>query len=236
MRLPGMIHFFGPDGAGKSTQVKMLIDRLRIYEPKVRKCWVRSPHTLAFLLWRVFIKIGFYRVICNPFGMEVKLPGVNRSRLLRQFWAIIEFFSVLPLVMRIRFSMWRGYKFIAERFILDTVTTVAFFIGNIDFLKSRTSKLFFLLIPRDTVFIFLDSNYETIFRRRASLLGSNNNNREKRGYGSVPKIAVEPREFIDFQRKAYKVLAKNFNAFEIDTSTSSIDDTLHSILEYLRVC
>jgi len=55
-----------------------------------------------------------------------------------------------------------------------------------------------------------------------------------RVYGTVPKSAVEPREFIDFQRVAYKALAKSFNAFAIDTSRNSVRETSDMILEYLQ--
>jgi len=230
---PSLIHFFGPDGAGKSTQVEILIRNVRRVEARVRKCWVRSPHTLAFLLWRLFVKIGFYRGVRNVFGVEIRLPAVDRSRMLRLFWELIEFFSVLPLVIRIRFLMWRGYKFVAERYLLDSVATVAFFVNDMGFLRSRVARLFLMLIPRDAVFIFLDSDFETIFRRRAPVFGCSYN--EKGGvYGKVPKSAVEPREFIDFQRVTYKVLAKSFNAFAIDTSKTSVKETSDMILEYLR--
>lgn len=231
-RVPKLIHFFGPDGAGKSTQVEILMRNILKTNPQVRKCWVRSPHTLAFLLWRLFVKIGFYRGIRNVFGSEIRLPAVNRNGTLRLFWTLLEFISILPLLIRIRFLMWKGYKFIAERYLLDSIVTVAFFIDDINFLKSRVAKLFFLFIPRDTVFIFLDSDFETVFRRRAPIFG-HNQAAKGRVYGAVPKSAVEPREFIDFQRKAYKILAKSFNAFVIDTSISPIEETSKALLEHL---
>ena len=230
---PPLIHFFGPDGSGKSTQVELLVDFLQNRGIRVKKCWVRSPHTLAFLLWRLFVKIGFYRGVRNAFGVEIRLPAVDRSRALCLFWALIEFFSVLPLVIRIRFLMWRGCKFVAERYLLDSVATVAFFVNDISFLRSRVARLFLMFIPKDTVFIFLDSDFETIFRRRAPMFGCGHIEKG-RVYGTVPKSAVEPREFIDFQRVAYKALAKSFNAFAIDTSRNSVRETSDMILEYLQ--
>lgn len=235
MPLPSMIHFFGPDGAGKSTQAELLIENIRKQEPRVRKCWIRSPHTLAFLLWRLFVRIGFYRVVCNPFGVEIKLPAVDRNKPLRIFWTLTEFFSVLPLIIRIRVSMSRGYKFVAERYVLDTVTTIAFFVNDITFLTSRISRLLLFFIPKDAVLIFLDSDFETIFRRRAHFFNADDNNRKGRVYGLIPKSAVEPREFIDFQRTAYRALAKSFNALKIDTSKCSIEETFDGILEHLQL-
>lgn len=235
-RLPMMVHFFGPDGSGKSTQAEILLKAIKKEEPQVRKCWVRSPHTVAFLLWKLFVKIGFCRTVSNPLGALFKIPAVDRNRGLRLFWALVEFFSVLPLIIRIRLLLLRGHKLIAERYILDTVTTIAYFINDVNFLKSRISRLFFYFIPKNTVFIFLDSDFETIFRRRAGLFNVKNSNPQRRAYGLIPKSAVEPREFIDFQRTAYKALAKHFNALEIDTSASSIQKTSNAILVYLGLC
>jgi len=187
------------------------------------------------LLWRLFVKIGFYRVVSNPFGDEVRLPAVNRSRSLRKTWALIEFFSVLPLVLRIRVLMSRGYKCIAERYILDTVVTIAYFIGDIDFLRSGISRVLFDFIPADTLFIFLDSDFGEVLKRRAQLRVKERLENSSRDYGSLPKSAVEPEEFINFQRTAYKTLADSFNAVKIDTSKRSIEETSKEILGHLQL-
>jgi len=232
---PSFVHFFGPDGSGKSTQADLLVDFFERSGIPAKKCWLRSPHTFAFLLWRIFVRIGFYRGILNPFGYEIKLPAVDRRKSLRYVWALIEFFSVLPIIIRIRLLGSKGYKLIAERYVLDTVTTIAFFIGDISFLRSNVSRLLFLFIPRDTAFIFLDSNFETVFGRRAPLYYTDTRNTEKRAYGAIPKSAVEPREFIDFQRTAYRILAKSFNALTIDTSKNTIEETSYQVQEFLKL-
>jgi len=148
----------------------------------------------------------------------------------------MELLGVLPLVFRVHFSIVRGYWLVAERYILDTVTTIAYFIGDIDFLKSPISRVLFLLIPKSTVFVFLDSDYETIYNRRARLFGAENCRAKlKRGYGSLPSASVEPRDFIEFQRTAYKTLARSFDALVINTSNHSIEETSAAILEYLEL-
>jgi thymidylate kinase len=212
--IPRLVHFFGPDGAGKSTHVEILIGIFRKQEPHISKAWLRSPHTLAFLLWRFFVKIGFYRTALTPFGDEIKLPAINRRKSLRIIWAWTEFFSALPRIMRISFFMSRGNKYVAERYILDTVTTIAYFVDDLSFVKGMISRILYHFIPTDTVFIFLDSDYKTVFKRRAR--------------------TVEPQEFINFQRMAYKALAKSFNAFVINTSEHSIEETSNAIIGYLE--
>jgi hypothetical protein len=194
--------------------VKTLVDTLNSRGFNARKCWVRSPHTVAFLLWRFFVGIGFYRVVTNQFGFAVRLPAFNRNKYLRSFWATIEFFGVLPNILRVYYSLWRGRTLIAERYVLDTITTIAYFLDDIGFLESRTSKLLLRFIPDKTAFIFLDADYETIYQRRA------------------PSF-VEPRPFIDFQRTAYKIMSKYFYTLVVDTSENSIAQTSAIIMRYL---
>lgn len=92
--------------------------------------------------------------------------------------------------------------------------------------------MLFRFIPKDTVFIFLDSEFETIYDRRAPLF-SGNYNPKGRDYGVVPRSAVEPREFINFQRRAYKMLARSFNAYTINTSKLSIKETSEEITKFI---
>lgn len=57
------VHFFDPDGSGKSTQVNLLVDYYLNRGIKVRKFWLRSPHTFAYLLWRFLVLIVFTVVL-----------------------------------------------------------------------------------------------------------------------------------------------------------------------------
>jgi len=231
--LPRIIHFFGPDGAGKSTQVEILTNILCRRGIRARICWLRSPHTLAFLLWKFLVRIGFYRIVMNPFGPPGKLPAVDRNEVLRRFWSVIELLGVLPMILHSYYSLWRGRMLIAERYLLDTVTTVAYFLNDLNFLKSWTSRLLLRFIPQDTVFIFLDADYATIFQRRARLSKEPHSQSQRKGYGAIPRCPVEPRSFIDFQRKAYGALATSFNPLIIETSNNSIEETSIMILRYL---
>jgi len=242
MRIPPLIHFFGPDGAGKSTHARMLVSYLQKRGIPARIWWVRSPHTVAFVFWRLFVRIGFYRVATNPFGVPVKLPAVNRNKTLRLIWSILEFLGVLPLVFRTHLRMFMGQKLVAERYLLDTVTTIAYFEDDVNFLDSCFSRFLLKSIPRDTIFIFLDSDFKTIFQRRAHLFAVPRNvsagcSKARKGsgekYGQVPRGAVEPSDFINFQRMVYNRLAKSTSALVIDTSTSSVKETFHTILQHL---
>ncbi len=234
---PRLVHFFGPDGAGKTTQVKLLIDYYQNRGLKVRKYWVRSPHTFAYFLWKFLVSIGFYRAVVNCFDVEVKTPAVQNSAFLKKAWSLLEFFSVLPLIMRAQIYLRRGYTLIAERYLFDTVVTVAYFLDDPAFSKSLISRILLHFIPQNTNFIFLDTDFETIYKRRAKFYNQriSKNRQSVFTYGEVPAAALEPNHFIDFQRKMYASFARSYNALVIDTSKSSLEETFDQIVAYLNI-
>lgn len=229
--LPRLIHFFGPDGSGKSTQADILVDVLKRRGFRVKKSWLRAHHTLAFVLWKLLVRIGFYRTVTNCFGISTKIPAVNRDKSLGQFWSVVEFLSVLPHVWRINLSLSRGHCVVAERYVLDTVTSIAYTVNDASFPKSHVSRMLQRLIPNKTVFVFLDSDYETIRQRRSPTrcaLGDDcMSNR-------LSKSSIEPRSYIDFQRASYAVLARSFHSLTINTSLTSVEETSKLILQHLN--
>jgi thymidylate kinase len=259
---PRFIHFFGPDGAGKSTQVNLLLKMLKSKGIRAKISWIRSPHTLAFFASMLLIRIGFYRVSLTSLGkiqdlplayrpklkknkllgrpvswggdvnvnpwrdvfidnkgnviVCEKIPAIDRSRVLRSFWGLIELVSVLPLILyRVYLQLLRGYVIIAERYVIDTVATIAYFMNNMGFLSSPIATVLLSCIPKKSKLIYLDSNYETIMKRRS--------------------YNVEVRSFIQFQRMAYNILAKRLDALIIDTSQFSINETFNAILRNVRL-
>lgn len=214
--VPRLIAFIGPDGAGKSTQAELLVNYFQSNKTKVRKVWIRSPHTLAYLLSRLFMKIGIYRTVSNPFGRQLKVPAVHTNWWFRLFWSMIELVSVLPLILfRVYIPLFLGYTLIADRYLVDTVVTIAYFLNDLGFSKSRTAKLLLCFIPKNTVFIHLDSDYSTILKRRS--------------------LMVEPYDFIEFQRVGYKIMGKSIGAVYIDTSNTTVRQTFTRIMRCLRI-
>lgn len=210
-----LIAFFGPDGTGKSTHAKLLVDYLQSHKVKVKKAWIRSPHTVAYLLSYFFVKIGFCRTDSNPFGRRKKFPAVHTSKSLRLFWAIIEMLSVIPLIVyRVYIPLFLGYTVIAERYVVDTVVNVAYYTNDLRFLKSSTAKLLLRLIPKNTIFIYLDSDYSTLISRR----GRN----------------VESYDFFRFQRIGYEIIGNSLGVILINTSKNSIEQTSTKILHRLE--
>jgi len=235
--IPKLVHLFGPDGSGKSTQADILTNFLKGRGIRVKKCWVRGTHTLAFVLCRFLVKIGFYRTVRNQFGIAKKFPAVHSNRPLKLFWSTVELLGVIPHILRVHFLFLRGYRVVAERYVLDTAVSVAYTIDDADFLRSPLSRLFLCFIPKETTFIFLDSDYKTILDRR--LDGLVQKGRLIAVKTSItPSIStryVEPEDMIQFQRTAYNKLAKSYDALVVDTSKHTVEETSSLVSKYLGI-
>jgi thymidylate kinase len=206
-----MVHFFGPDGAGKTTQVAKLAARVETQGATVHKTWVRSPHTLAFVATRLLYRLGLHQRFCNPCGhMIVSRPRVDQNRVSKFLWVVLELVSVLPVVLREAvIPALRGHALIAERYLLDSVATIAFFLQDEGFVNSWAARFLYRLIPRDTLLVYLDADYPSILERRGEI--------------------AEPEEFIAFQRRVYGILAARMRALVIYTPDHTIEET-HAII------
>jgi thymidylate kinase len=201
-----LVHFFGPDGAGKSTQVDRLAAYLQSRGVSVHKTWVRSPHSLAFLATRLLCRLGISMPLYNPFGYIASRPRVDTNRATKLLWVLLELVSLIPVVLReVVVPVARGRTLVAERYMLDSVVTIGYFLQDEHFIDGWAAWLLYRLIPRDTLFVFLDVDYPSVLERRGN--------------------TAEPEEFIDFQRRAYQVLATRVHALAIYTPQHTIEDT-----------
>jgi hypothetical protein len=211
---PHLIAFFGPDGTGKSTHVDLLVSHFKANKTKVKKIWIRSPHTLAYLLSRILMGIGFSKRISNPYGKQTTIPAVDKNRGLRFIWPWIELTSVIPLVLiRVYIPLHLGYTIVAERYVVDTVVTIAYFVDDLSFLHSRIARLLLHLAPKNTVFIHLDSTYSALMKRRNRL--------------------VEPYGYIRFQKIGYDAIGNSMGVKCINTSSLSINQVSSQIMAWL---
>jgi hypothetical protein len=206
-----MVHFFGPDGAGKTTQVEKLAAHIEKQGVHVHKTWVRSPHTLAFVATMLLHRLGLRERFYNPFGhLIVSRPRVDQNKVSRFLWVVLELVSVMPVVLREAvIPAVRGRALIAERYLLDSIATIGFFVQEEGFVDSWAARFLYRLIPRDTLLVYLDADYPSILQRRGEI--------------------AEPEEFIAFQRHVYGILAERMRALVIYTPDHSIEET-HAII------
>jgi len=212
--LPSLIHLFGPDGAGKTTHMHLMVDHLRKSGRRARTVWLRSPHLITDLLWRKYKLQGKYqRAMYNPAGVfhpRLHLPDSGPAKGL---WTILDICGVLPLaVLRVHPFAWNGYTLVAERYVIDSIVTLAFFLEDPTFLDGMAARLLESLLPSDTRMVFLDADYDQILKRRDD--------------------EAEPEEFIEFQRVHYAKMAKRHNALYIYTPDHPKSEVHQMIRDY----
>ncbi len=234
IRFPRVVALFGPDGAGKSTQTELLAGVLRSRGFEVKKAWVRSTHTIAYLMWMLFYKLnlcedrsGILKKMRTGFAVSylseaeygavspiTMSPPILKGRLSKFIWSVVELAGIVPVViLQVHIPLLVGRVVVAERFVVDSIASIAYFLGEEGFVNSWQASLLLRLVPRGTVFVYVDAPYDTILSRRGEVAG--------------------PREYTDFHRKMYSYLAPRVMAFRVDTSMYSVSETHEMIVDFV---
>jgi hypothetical protein len=199
--------FFGADGTGKTTQANLLIAQLSGRGFKTKKAWIRGRHTIAFFLSQILIKVGFPHLLSQPNTIGGKIVD-TRCIAGKWIWALIEFVSVLPLIIRrIYIPLLMGYVVVAERYVVDTVVYNEFFIGQS---FKPFAKILLRMIPKHSQIVHLDASKVDVISRRSD------------------DVLLE--DFVDYQLQRYRKFALRLGAITINTSFQSIDVVSERIL------
>lgn len=212
-RRPFFVHFFGADGTGKTPQARMLVRYLRRNGVATKLVRIRSGRTFASILYSILRRVSPHLVILGGDGRVIRVLMV-KGRLGGRIWGLIEFVSMLPWLARGVFIPLRsGKTVVAERYIIDAITTIAYLVDDSSWMTSSVAKIMFRFVPKNTQFIHLDASYDTLSKRK----------------GSFP----DPRNYIEFQRRSYLSFARATGAITIDTSEHSIADTHRIIRKFV---
>lgn len=209
------VSIFGPDGSGKSTQARILANYLSSRGFSVKIAWIRSYHTVACILSEFIARLSPHAVTLNTHGDVIRLNRISAGSAGRLMWTLIEFASLLPLVIfRVYLPLSMGNVVIAERYLPDSIVSIAYTLNNPDFDSCFVSKTMLRLIPRNSILIYLDSSYEEVKKRRG--------------------VMTDPEDFLRFQREMYERLSKRTKAVKIDTAQQSVEGTAKIIRSLLR--
>jgi thymidylate kinase len=205
-----VIAIFGPDGSGKTTQIDLIEKALRDRQIKTHRTWICSHHLFTWMIYRIFVKFGFYEERPSRQCPLEKYPP-------RTLWAnpigrsIMAFTELLGIVLKILYDIHLhrllGYTIIIERYIAGSLADLYYTLELPP--TSLTSRILLALIDKHAILIRLDADYSNIKDRR--------------------RIQVEPVDYIETQRTIYKWFADHVECLNIDTTRVGIEET-HAII------
>ena len=203
-----IVYLFGPDGSGKSTLAGMLIRRVSKKGFKVKLSWMRGTHTLASILARFLSKFPTFKGSDNPYY------GIFIPSRIKRLWQLIEFMSVLPILLyRFMLPSLFGYTVIAERYLPDFLVWVSLTTRDEDYLKRLEARFMLALSMKADVKVYVTASEAELIKRRK---------------GEVN------RDFLHRQLKLYDRIAKLVGAHKIDTTESSVEETLNELLSLVQ--
>lgn len=211
---PRCILISGIDGSGKTTLAKQIAMDLesRGYKPNI--VWIKAEHTFAFLVSRVLTALNWRRPIANPNGIIVTRLEFFDNRFTRRIWPLIEFSSVLPLVIfKVKLPLLLGHSLVLDRFTVDTIVSVSLKVKKSHFEKSYFAELLLSMIPKNCVFFLLDVDLTTVLERR-------------------PDIELSLEE-VERELKLYKILSRKMNAIPLKTGVLTIEESKKKIIDVL---
>ena len=210
-----LIVFTGIDGSGKTTIARSSVAFLRAKGYKTRYVWIKSLHTLAYVISVFFVILKGHQVIINPNKIPIRRFDPSYYANLKCCWALIELISIVPLfIVNVLLPSIFGYIVVLDRCPIDTIVTVSTRIKNPMFANGLTGKLMLSLLPKESIMFHFDANLATILKRR-------------------PEIEYSKDE-IFFQMYLYRSLTGRRGAMSINTAKTSRDEVFDQILEGMK--
>ncbi|RLG17570.1 hypothetical protein DRN63_02840 [Nanoarchaeota archaeon] len=204
------ISIFGPDGSGKSTQVRILARHILSNGYRVRIVWIKSYHTLAYVLSKLIEKLSPNSIVRNAYGHIIRINTLCNTKFSRALWSLIEFVSLIPLIiLRVYIPLLMGEIVIAERYVIDSIASIAYAVNDPLFDSRSLAEVILSFIPKKRLLIYLDCDYKTVKTRRLDL--------------------TDPEDFFKFQHEIYDRLSKRLGAIKINTAEKSISETAHML-------
>src|SRR5207247_7153962 len=93
-------------------------------------------------------------------------PKYSQITYCKPVWYAIEFISILPLVLfRFYLPLARRQTVVAERYVIDWVVSLSYASSNESLLDSILAKAVLRFMPKDSLLIYIDADYDTIYAR-----------------------------------------------------------------------
>jgi thymidylate kinase len=176
------ICLFGPDGSGKTTLARALARKLEGYHFKVRISWIRGTHTLASMLAKFLSRSATFR------GSDNLYYGVSIPNSARRVWQLIEFISVLPILLTsyILPSL-LGYIVIAERYIPDFLVWVSLTTRDECYLKRLEARFMLALSMKANMKVYVTASKDELAIRKGGEVNQKFLSGQLKLYGELAK-------------------------------------------------
>lgn len=203
-----MIYFFGSDGTGKTTHADLVSSYLNMKGFKTWRASVKQHHTLSFLFLKLLTRKSPQGQATNYYGFPDDLACKIRTP-----WKILELASLAPAVFyRVLIPLSMGYVVVCDRYLLDSLVTLSYFLKEPKITLGTIAKLSVKLIPQNSFLVYFEADTNVILQR-------------KKDEPLTPQL-------VEYYKNAYRDLAKwsGLTIIAMDTSADSVKEVQDKIL------
>lgn len=165
---PKLICIIGPDGTGKTTQAKLLVERLRKEGINCEYRWLRFYHFLSLPLLALARLMGLSEVKTLSSGRKIGYHYFYKSKAISKLYPVFLFLDTLIFAILKVYIPIKLFKktIICDRFVYDTLVDLMVSTGNYEIYNSIIGKLFVKLIPKNSKTIMLMADEDVLRQRR----------------------------------------------------------------------
>ena len=210
-----LIAIMGPDGSGKSSISKMVVEKLSTTSPNVMYVWCRFESKLLGFLLRANSKVARFE---GDFRETYEARSENKSRLLTNsplkwlYLAFIVFSYTMDLSRKVARPLRAGHLIVSDRYVYDTIVDLWADFGRKDKYLAIFTPMLINIAPSPRFVFWVDVPEEISMSRK----------------NDVPNI-----EYVAVRRKGYELLSSRIAAVRLD-GTQPIEANADRICDKIR--